>query len=122
MARCKSVLRDKSGFSVEYEALTVLAETDIIVASPCKTAELSALHCCLGCGYWEHLDHWSQEEIWMPHTTLVYGPDLDLNWICGQMQTRFRPFAARIAEIEFSRVTAEGYKIVDYVRLCSLED
>lgn len=121
LAHCKQILRTTDMFSVEYEALTVLRETDIIVASPRKTDQLRELHRSLGSGYWERLDRWSQKEIWRPHTTLVYGLDLNLDQLCRLMWDRFHPFAAWVTKIEFSRVTADGYEIVDFIDLKSGE-
>lgn len=117
LAHCRSVLRDVASFAVEYEAVSVMPATNIIVASPCKTEALLKLHSCLGAGHWEGLDQWSQKGAWEPHTTLVYDPGLDLGQLCGRMRERFKPFTAHAARIEFSRVSDSGYEIVDCIDL-----
>lgn len=122
LAHCKSILRDMSAFSVVYETLAVLAETNIIVASPSKTDALLKLHCCLGDGYWASLDHWSQEDVWQPHTTLVYDPAGDLEQLCGLMCRAFSPITAQVTQVEFSRVAADGYEILDNIDLKPTEN
>ena len=104
IASCKEILSACTPFSVYYEKVEVLSATSIIVASPRKE--------------WGHsLDHWTNNDHWQPHTTLVYDPQIDLQVLAEAMQKEFIPFFAHVTKIEFSQVTAHGYEIVDSVDL-----
>ncbi len=114
---CKSLLAGMPSFTVRYEKLTVLEATSIIVASPEKSGPLEALHLGIAEKYNRFLQPWTQTGQWCPHTTLLYGPGLDLQRICREMSAFFVPFSAQISGIEFSRVLESGYAIIDSVVL-----
>ncbi len=114
---CKSLLAGMPSFTVRYEKLAVLEATSIIVASPEKSGPLEALHLGIAKEYNCALHPWTQMGQWYPHTTLLYGPGLDLQRICREMSAFFVPFSAQISGIEFSRVLESGYAIVDSVVL-----
>lgn len=122
LTHCRKILRNIDAFSVVYEALIVLAETNIIVAAPRKSDDLLKLRRCLGSGYWASLDKWSQEDVWEPHTTLVYDPAGDLQQLCSLMQKHFKPFTVQATQVEFSRVTDDGYEILDKIDLRQAEN
>ena len=114
---CKSFLKDLSAFDIVYEKIEVLEESSIIVAAPAKSEPLIFMHHRIAERYGEALDAWTKGDRWYPHTTLVFGPQLDLHGICHRMRDSFSPFAARIGRIEFSRVLANAYEIVDSLDL-----
>ena len=114
---CKSALADASAFDLVYDKLEVLEETSIIVAVPAKSEPLARLHQCIAEAYGDALDIWTKGDRWYPHTTLLFGPQLDLPGIRDHMAKAFSPFAARIERIEFSRVLANAYEIVDSLDL-----
>lgn len=117
MAFCKTVLRDVGAFSVFYEQMEVLSETSIIVASPRKRGALARIQAKLAAGWEDEMDKWTKPDVWRPHTTLMYKPDADLHEICERMTAVFRPFTAQIERIEFSKVTENGYRILDSIPL-----
>lgn len=117
MAFCKTVLRDVGAFSVFYEQVEVLYETSIIVASPRKRGALENIQAKLTAGWEEKLDIWTKPDVWRPHTTLLYKPDAGLYAICERMTAVFHPFPAKIERIEFSKVTENGYRILDSIPL-----
>lgn len=114
---CKSALEDASAFDIVYEKIEVLEETSIIVALPAKSEPLARLHQCIAESYGDALDLWTKGDRWYPHTTLLFGPQLDLHVLRDQMANVFSPFAARISRIEFSRVLVNTYEIVDSLDL-----
>lgn len=114
---CKSLLAGMRSFPVRYEKIAVLEATSIIVASPEKSGPLEALHLGIAEKYNRFLHPWTQIGQWYPHTTLLYGPGLDLHRICREMSAFFVPFSSQISLIEFSRVLESGYAIVDSVVL-----
>ena len=116
-AFCASWLKDVPRFSVRYTRLAVLEETSIAAALPEKGGTLSALHRRIAEAYGGSLDRWTCSEAWLPHTTLLYDPAVDLHAVCRKMTARFTPFAADIVGIEFSRVTPSGYEITGRVEL-----
>lgn len=114
---CKSLLEGTSAFAVRYEKIEVLDASSIIVASPENSGALEVLHRRIAEAYNDSLNPWTQADRWYPHTTLLYDPNLDLHWICGEMSGHFTPFSAQISRIEFSRVLESGYEIIDRVEL-----
>lgn len=117
MTFCASQLKGEPRFPVEYTRLAVLEETSIVAALPEKTGVLSALHRRIAEACGGSLDQWTGSEAWLPHTTLLYDPAIDLHAACRKMTARFTPFAADIVGIEFSRVTPSGYEITGRVEL-----
>lgn len=116
---CRKSMADVSAFDIVYDRIEVLEETSIIVAAPAKSEPLSSLHRCIAEQYNDALDRWTKEGCWYPHTTLVFDPRADLNRICNKMADSFSPFRACVYKIEFSRVCANAYEIIDSMDLCS---
>lgn len=116
---CKSSLSEVSAFDVVYEKIQVLEETSILVAVPARSEPLLSLHRSIAETHGEALDRWTGGDAWVPHTTLLFGPQLDLHRICDTLRRSFSPISARISRIEFSRVLANGYEIVDSLELTS---
>ena len=114
---CKELLQDIGSFRVFFDKVEVLSETSIIVAVPQKNDVLLCLHNRITSRYGPFLDQWTCGERWYPHTTLLYHPQVDLSRICHDMQEEFSPFEAVVNNIEFSRVTERGYKIVEKIAL-----
>lgn len=117
IAFCKTMLRDVNAFSVLYEQVEVLSATSIIVASPRKRGDLENIQKILVAGWEDKINTWTKPDVWRPHTTLLYKPDADLNAICKAMTAIFYPFTAKIERIEFSKVTDNGYHIIDSIAL-----
>lgn len=113
IAHCKTKLNRQSAFNVNYTQIEALTETSIIVASPEKRGELNKIQQSLTRGVENQLDEWTQPDIWKPHTTLMYSPIADLCAIASKLRAMFEPFTARVARIEFSKVTRFGYDIID---------
>lgn len=114
---CKELLQGVGPFSVLFDKIEVLSETSIIVATPQKSGVLLTLHNRITAQYDAFLDHWTCDDTWYPHTTLLYNPHADLPRICQSMQETFSPFEAGVKSIEFSRVSETGYEIVDRIAL-----
>lgn len=114
---CKRSLANVSAFNVVYDKIEVLDETSIIVATPEKSDSLVFLHQCIAEKYDNDLDRWTRGDCWYPHTTLVFGPQLDLHSICNEMVNSFSSFEARVSKIEFSHVCANAYEIMDCLDL-----
>ena len=118
-AYCALRLKGVSRFAVQYTQLAVLEETSIVAALPEKTGALTELHRRIAEEYGDSLDRWTgSDKAWLPHTTLLYDPAVDLHAVCRKMTARFTPFAADIVGIEFSRVTPPGYEITGRIDLC----
>lgn len=118
IAYCKAALYGQKSFSVSYDKIAVLPTTSIIVALPRKTEILLSVHNKLTANFCECLDQWTQNNIWQPHTTLlIHNSYTNLTEIVHAMQTEFEPFTAYIESIEFSRVTENGYDIIDSLNL-----
>ena len=114
---CKTVLRGQTAFPIRYNRIELLTPTPSIVASPDRTEELCDLHDRLLEIAPSELDMWSSNHRWHPHTTLFYHTEADLRPISQRMQEDFVPFYAQISDVEFSKVTDDGYVIVDSVAL-----
>ena len=117
IAHCKEELRGLQPFSVLYSGIGEFTDTCIVVALLEKTPELLSVQRMVTKGHDEMLDQWTHNESWQPHTTLVHQPGMKLERIAEAMQTEFKSFEAWIEWIEFSRVTDNGYVIVDQVEL-----
>lgn len=114
---CKSLLAGTAPFAVRYEKVEVLEASSIIVASPEKSGTPETLHRLIAEEYGDALNRWTQADQWYPHTTLLYEPNADLHGICRKMTDSFRPFSTQISRIEFSRVLASAYDVIDSVEL-----
>ena len=114
---CRELLAKTPAFEITYESVEALKETCIIVAKPGNSETLTALHRRIAEKHGDHLDLWTQDDRWYPHTTLFYGPDADLDHICGAMAGHFFPFRAEVVRFELSRVLPDGYEIVDRIAL-----
>ena len=115
--QCKIVLNGRKAFPVVYDCIELLPPTPSIVASPKRTKELIAMHSLLLSVAPFELDSWSSMELWHPHTTLFYHTEANLHTISERMRKHFSPFSARVSRIEFSRVTDQGYEIINSVML-----
>ena len=116
---CKRALAGASAFIVVYEKIEVLDETSILVATPEKSEPLAFLHRRITERFEDTLDRWTKGDRWYPHTTLAVGPQPDLQTICDKMRDSFSTFEAWISKIEFSRVYANAFEIVDDLDLAS---
>ena len=116
---CRKLMESVPPFDIKYEKIEVLDETSIIVATPEKSDLLNFLHQSIAEEYNDTLDKWTKKDLWYPHTTLLYSPLSDLHGICLKMAESFVPFFASICRIEFSRVSENGYDIIDYTDLTS---
>lgn len=114
---CKALLSDFRKFSVRYDKIEVLTATSIIVASPLKENNITDIQKEIVRNWGKYLDDWTQENVWKPHTTLLYKPQVNLQDIAEVMQEKFKPFNAQINRIEFSRVKENGYEIIDFIEL-----
>ena len=114
---CKELLKGFPAFCIVYDKIEVLGETSIIAATPQKSDTLYSLHHLIAQQHKDVLDQWTGSDHWYPHTTLFYGPKSDLQSICQRMRECFRPFAATVNRIEFSRVLAGRYEILEHVSL-----
>ena len=114
---CREMLADFSAFSLRIPKIGVLEESSIVVALPEKTGALEEIHRRIAAAYEDALDKWTRNGTWLPHITLFYGPEEDLQELCRRMSAAFTPFSARISAIEFSRVLEEGYEIVERIPL-----
>ena len=114
---CSEIVRETPAFRVRYEKLEVLSETSIIAAVPSKPDALLALHGRIAERFGKSLDRWTCGSDWLPHTTLLYDPDTDLNVLCHKMQEYFVPFETCISRVEFSKVEETGYTILSSVDL-----
>ena len=117
MERCREVLENQTSFSVFYNRIELLTPTPSIVASPEMTQELTSIHAGLAAVAPTELDTWSSAELWHPHTTLFYHTEANLQVISERMKESFLPFSAEILKIEFSKVTDNGYIILDSITL-----
>ena len=113
IASCKEIISAYSPFSVYYEKVEVLRATSIIVASPRNEKTLFDLHHAIASQWEPYLDRWTNNDLWQPHTTLMYNPQIDLQVIAEEMRREFIPFWAQVTRIEFSLVTENGYRIID---------
>lgn len=100
-----------------YRRLIVLSATSIIVVSPRNEKTLFDLHHDIAARWGPYLDHWTKNDFWQPHTTLMYSPQIDLQMIAEGMRKEFRPFLAQVTRIELSLVTENGYKKIDSLDL-----
>lgn len=125
IASCKGILSGHRKFSVSYEKVeawvSAFGMRSLVVAVPRKEPAMVAIQKEISGKWSEHLNEWTQEDVWSPHTALLYIPGTDLDAVAEAMQEEFEPFAAQIDRIEFSRVHEnEGkstYEIVDFIEL-----
>lgn len=117
IASCKEIISAYSPFSVYYEKVEVLGATSIIVASPQYEKTLFGLHHDIAAKWGPYLDRWTNSDLWLPHTTIMYNPQIDLQVIAESMRKEFLPFFAQVTRIEFSLVTENAYKIIDSINL-----
>ena len=119
IASCKAVLSGYQKFTVRYEKVEIWAsvpEPEIIVAAPRREPVMAAMQKEIARAWAADLNEWTQEDVWRPHTTLLYAPGADLAAIAAAMQREFEPFTAQVDRIEFSRVNGE-IKTIDFAEL-----
>ena len=114
---CKQLLKGFGAFEVVFDKIEVLEETSILVATPVKSESLLSLHQRIAKMFNDSLNQWTKKDDWYPHTTLLFGPRLDLHGICQKLADSFVPFPAKICKIEFSRVCENTCEIVDFMDL-----
>lgn len=121
IAFCKALLDGATRFTVKYTRLDALEKTSIVVAAAEKAGALGEFHRRIAEEYGDSLNQWTRTgEMWLPHTTLLHDPDMDMidmRDICRKMESSFEPFTAVVESIEFSRVTEAGYEIVGGIEL-----
>lgn len=119
IASCKTILSGYHKFTVPYEKVEIWAsvpEPEIIVAAPRREPVMAAVQKEIAQAWAADLNEWTQEDVWRPHTTLLYAPGADLAAIAVAMQREFEPFTAQVDRIEFSRVNGE-IKTIDFAEL-----
>lgn len=109
--RCSELLKGQEAFSFQYDRVSVLEESSIIVAEAVRCCALEELHEKLLAVGSEFLNSWTGREQWTPHTTLLHDPKANLEEIAAVMKKDFRSFEAHVDRIEFSAVTDSGYEI-----------
>ena len=114
---CKMLAADFSVFSIRYEHLQILREPSTISACPLKEGMLLELHKRVAAQWSHELNHWTQSEVWLPHTTLLQDTEADLDQLLQILQNSFDPFDAKVLRLEFSAVRPDGYEIVDFIDL-----
>lgn len=120
IASCKAILSGYGKFSVHYDEVDIWASVpeseSIIVAAPRREPVMAAMQKEIARAWAADLNEWTQEDVWRPHTTLLYAPGADLAAIAAAMQKEFAPFTAQVDRIEFSRVNGE-IKTIDFAEL-----
>lgn len=120
IASCKAVLSGYQKFTVRYEKVEIWASVpeseSIIVAAPQREPVMAAMQKEIARTWAADLNERTQENVWRPHTTLLYAPGADLTAIAAAMQREFAPFTAQVDRIEFSRVNGE-IETVDLAKL-----
>ena len=115
---CKELLAEHSSFTVMYEKTEILEETSILVAVPAKNSLLETIHQNITERYSNALDEWTRTEKWLPHTTLFFSTGPELYEAYCRTAGQYVSFQACVCSIEFSRVLATGYEIIDRLNLC----
>lgn len=120
IASCKTILSGYQKFTVRYDKVEIWASVpeseSIIVAAPRREPVMAAIQKEIAQTWAADLNEWTQENVWRPHTTLLYAPGADLPSIAAAMQKEFAPFTAQVDRIEFSRVNGE-IETVDLAKL-----
>lgn len=119
ISACKAALKSQPPFSVRYGTIEYLAETSILVASPEKSGELPAVRSRIAAIHPDWLNSWTQDDSWLPHTTLIHCPGSDLSHLVSSLRDAFVPFEATVSRIDFSRASDAGYEVLDTVELVS---
>ena len=125
ISSCKAILSNYGKFPVYYDKVEAWISTfgarSLIVAVPRKEPTIVSIQREISRQWSAYLNEWTQEDVWNPHTSLLYVSRTDLTAVAEAMQEEFEPFAAEIDQIEFSRVQEiEGkftYETVDFVEL-----
>lgn len=121
ISSCKSILSGYGKFPVYYDTVgTWICKSGMksfIGAFPRKEPTIVAIQKEIA-GIWSaYLNEWTQEDVWKPHTSLLYVQGADLSTVAEAMQEMFEPFVAQVDRIEFSRVYENGYEIIDSFEL-----
>jgi len=117
ISSCKAVLSGYEKFSICFDKIEVFASTSMIAAVPRAGKTIAAIQAGISRRWAADLNEWTRENVWQPHTTLVYDPHSDLEPIAKIMREKLEPFAAQVDRIEFSRVYENGYEIIDFIEL-----
>ena len=125
ISSCKAVLSNYGKFPVYYDKVeawfsTFLARA-LIVAVPRKEPTIVSIQREISRRWSAYLNEWTQEDVWNPHTSLLYVSRTDLTAVAEAMQEEFEPFVTEIDRIEFTSIQElEGkftYEIVDSIEL-----
>ena len=115
---CRENLRDEHPFMIYYDHIDVFEVSSVIAAAPRREEKIECVHKDISDNWSEELNCWTKENVWLPHTTLLQDKDADLMTIAEAMKKKFRPFSARVTELEFSRVLENNkYEIVGTIPL-----
>lgn len=121
ISSCKSILAGYGKFPVYYDRVgTWICKSGMrsfIGAFPRKEPAIMTIQKEIAGRWSAYLNEWTQEEVWNPHTSLLYIQGADLSAVAEAMQEMFEPFAAQVNRIEFSRVYENGYEIIDSIEL-----
>lgn len=120
IASCKAILSGYQKFTVRYDKVEIWVSVpeseSIIVAAPRREPVMAAIQKEIAQTWAADLNEWTQENVWRPHTTLLYAPGADLPSIAAAMQKTFEPFTAQVDRIKFSRVNGE-IETIDFAEL-----
>lgn len=125
ISSCKSILSGFGKFPVYYDAVgTWVCKSgarSFIGAFPRKEHTITAIQKEIAGSWSAYLNEWTQEDVWNPHTSLLYVQGADLSAVAEAMQREFEPFATQIDRIEFTRVYESedkcSFEIADFVEL-----
>ena len=125
ISSCKAILSGYGKFPVYYDKVEAWISTfgarSLIVAVPRKEHTIVAIQKEISQQWSAYLNEWTQEDVWNPHTSLLYVSGTDLDAVAEAMQEEFEPFVTEIDRIEFSSIHEnEGkftYETVDFIEL-----
>lgn len=125
ISSCKSILSGYGKFPIYYDKVEAWVSTfgarSLIVAVPRKEDTIVAIQKDISRQWSAYLNEWTQEDVWNPHTSLLYVSGVNLDNVAEAMQEEFEPFVAEIDRIEFSSIQEiDGkftYETVDFIEL-----
>lgn len=125
ISSCKAILSGHGKIPVYYDKVEAWTSTfgarSLIVAVPRKEQMITTIQKEISRQWSAHLNEWTQEDTWTPHTSLLYVSGTDLDAVAEAMQEEFVPFVTEADRIEFSRIQEiEGkfsYETVDFIEL-----
>ena len=125
ISTCKAILSGYEKFPVYYDKVEIWPSESgaksFIVAAPRKEHTIVSIQREIARSWPADLNEWTREDMWSPHTSLLYVHEADLSAVAEAMQREFEPFVTQADRIEFSRVYEnEGkfsYEIVGFIEL-----